>query len=296
MIRDAIIILMLSHPYLGHNQKADIWLERPVLTLIMLYLICGVLAGLWAGLLGLGGGLVVVPLLHYIFQHSAAVPEELSLRLAMGTSLASILFTAASSTRAHARRGAVLWDIVRPLAPPLALGTALGSVVAAALPVWGLKVFFAFFLVAVAVQMLADYYPASRGSPPGRALLNGAGLFIGGVSSLVGLGGGSLAVPFLRWLGIDLRRAVGTSAALGWSIAAAGSLGYAINGLGAPGLPPHCLGYVSLPATLGVAVASVFFAPLGARLSHAMPVKTLRMIFAVCLTLLAVRLAWDILA
>ena len=267
-----------------------------MLTLITLYLICGIMAGLWAGLLGLGGGLVVVPLLHYIFQHGAAVPEELSLRMAMGTSLASILFTATASTRAHARRGSVLWDIVRPLAPALALGTALGSVAAAALPVWGLKIFFAFFLVAVAVQMLADYYPAARAATHGRALLNGAGLFIGGVSSLVGLGGGSLNVPFLCWLGIDLRRAVGTSAALGWSIALAGSLGYAINGWGAPGLPPHCLGYVSLPATLGVAVASVFFAPLGVRLSHAMPVSALRWIFAVFLTLLAVRMAWDILA
>jgi len=267
-----------------------------MLTLVILYLICGAAAGLLAGLLGLGGGLVVVPLLHYIFQLNGAVPEELSLRLAMGTSLASILFTAVSSARTHARLGSVIWALVRPLAPALALGTALGSVVAAALPVSGLKVFFACFLVAVAVQTLGDYYPPSRASKPGRAVLAGAGLLIGGVSSLVGLGGGSLAVPFLRWLGIDLRRAVGTSAAMGWAIAAAGSLGYAINGWGAPGLPPHCLGYVSLPATLGVAATSVFFAPLGARLSHALPVSVLRKVFAVCLMLLAARMGWEILA
>ena len=267
-----------------------------MLTLIALYLFCGVLAGLWAGLLGLGGGLIVVPLLNYIFQLNGAVPEELSLRLAMGTSLASILFTAASSTRAHARQGAVIWALLRPLAPALALGTALGSVAAAALPVWGLKIFFAFFLVIVAAQVWLDYYPGSRSLRPSLALLTGAGLFIGGASSLAGLGGGSLAVPFLRWIGIDLRRAVGTSAAMACSIAAAGSLGYAINGWGAPGLPPHSLGYISLPAVLGVACASVFFAPLGARLSRALPLDTLRKIFAVCLTLLAVRLTWDILA
>jgi len=267
-----------------------------MLTLIIMFLICGVAAGLWAGLLGLGGGLVVVPLLNYIFHFYADLPEDLSLRLAVGTSLASILFTSASSARAHASRGAVLWSLVRPLAPALALGTALGSVVAAALPVSGLKIFFACFLVAVALQMLGDYYPASRGSKPGRAVLTGAGLLIGGVSSLVGLGGGSLVVPFLRWLGVELRLAMGTSAALGWAIAVAGSLGHAINGWGATGLPPHCLGYVSVPATLGVAATSVFFAPLGARLSHAMPVNALRKVFAAFLALLAARLLWEILA
>ena len=267
-----------------------------MLTLIILFLICGVAAGLMAGLLGLGGGLIIVPLLNYIFQFNAALPEDLSLRLAMGTSLASILFTGASSTRAHARRGSVLWPWVRPLAPALALGTALGSFVAAALPVLGLKAFFTCFLVAVAVQMLADYHPASREEKPPRAVLVGTGLFIGGVSSLVGIGGGSLSVPFLCWLGVDMRRAVGTSAALGWAIAAAGSLAYAVNGWGSPGLPPHSLGYVSLSATLGVAVTSIFFAPLGARLSHAVPVNALRKAFAVYLILLAARLAWELLA
>jgi uncharacterized membrane protein YfcA len=178
----------------------------------------------------------------------------------------------------------------------MALGTALGSIGAAALPVFGLKVFFACFIVAVAVQMLGDYQPATRGSKPGRATLAGAGLVIGGVSSLVGLGGGSMSIPFLLWFGVDLRRAVGTSAALGWAIAAAGSLGYALNGWGAPGLPPYCLGYVSLPGALGVAATSVFVAPWGARLSHAMPVGALRKIFAVFLALLASRLLWELLA
>ena len=267
-----------------------------MLTLIILFLICGVVAGLMAGLLGLGGGLVIVPFLNYVFRFSAALPEELSLRLAMGTSLATILFTAASSTRAHARRGSVLWPLVRPLAPALALGTALGSGVAAALPVLGLKAFFACFLVAVSAQMLADYYPASRGAEPARAVLAGGGLVIGGVSSLVGIGGGTLSVPFLRWCGVEMRQAVGTSAALGWAIAAAGSLGYAVNGWGAPDLPPFSLGYVSLPATLGVAAPSIFFAPLGVRLSHALPVNTLRKFFAVFLILLAARLTWELLA
>jgi uncharacterized membrane protein YfcA len=150
--------------------------------------------------------------------------------------------------------------------------------------------------VAVAIQMLVDHYPASKGGRTGRPVLVGAGLIIGGVSSLVGLGGGSMSVPFLRWVGVELRRAVGTSAALGWAIAVAGTLGYAVNGWGAPGLPPHCLGYVSIPATLGVAATSVFFAPLGARLSHALPVSLLRKIFAVFLTLIAARLGWELLA
>ena len=267
-----------------------------MLTLILLYLACGAAAGLCAGLLGLGGGLVVVPLLNYIFQLDPSVPNDLGLRLAVGTSLASILFTGASSTRAHALRGSVLWSWVRPLAPALALGTFLGSRMAASLPIFGLKLFFACFLVVVAIQMAADYYPVSRGKKPGRAVLAGAGLFIGGVSSLVGLGGGTMSVPFLRWSGIDMRRAVGTSAALGLFIAASGALGYMLSGWGAPGLPPHSLGYVSLPATLGVAATSIFFAPLGARLSHALPVNILRNGFAVFLVLLAVHLAWGLLA
>jgi uncharacterized membrane protein YfcA len=271
-------------------------LEKLTLTLILLYLVCGAVAGLWAGLLGLGGGLVVVPLLNYIFQQSAAVPDTLCMRLAVGTSLASILFTAASSSRAHARRGSVLWPWVPPLAPALALGTALGSKLSVALPVFGLKAFFAFFLVAVAVQTLADYYPAYRGSKPGLAVMAGAGLVIGGVSSLVGLGGGTMSVPFLRWSGVDMRRAVGTSAALGWAIALAGSLGYVVNGWGAAGLPAYSLGYVSLPATLGVAATSIFFAPLGARLSHALPVNVLKKIFAGFLVLMAARLTWELLA
>ena len=267
-----------------------------MLTLIALYLVCGAVAGLMAGLLGLGGGLVVVPLLNYIFQITAAVPDELCLRLAVGTSLASILFTGLSSARAHARRGTVLWPWVRPLAPALAVGTVSGSFIAAGLPVLGLKAFFAFFVVAVAIQMLGDYYPASRGQKPGGAVLAAAGLLIGGISSLVGLGGGSMSVPFLRWSGAEMRQAVGTSAALGVAIAAAGAIGYIINGWGAPDLPPHSLGYVSLPATLGVAATSIFFAPLGARLSHALPVPLLKKFFTVYLFIIAARLIWEIIA
>ncbi|MDR3039073.1 MAG: sulfite exporter TauE/SafE family protein [Candidatus Adiutrix sp.] len=264
---------------------------------LSLYLVCGAAAGFLAGLLGLGGGLVVVPLLQVIFSTGGAVPEELSLHLAVGTSLSCIMFTAVASARAHARRGAVLWPLVRGIAPAIALGTLLGSAAAAALSAVGLKIFFVCFLVVVAVQMLGDFYPPVRGDGrPGRAILAGAGLVIGGVSSLVGLGGGTLSVPFLRWCGVDMRQAVGTSAAIGWAIAAAGSLGFAAHGWGVPGLPPYCLGYISLPATLGVAAASIFFAPLGARLSHALPVSTLRKCFAIILCAVAARLAWTLLA
>jgi len=286
-------------PFTWFEPWPEVWItlgiKLEMLTLIFLYLICGAAAGLMAGLLGLGGGLIVVPMLNYIFQLSAGVPDELCMRLAVGTSLASIMFTGASSTRAHARRGSVLWPWVWPLAPTLALGTFLGSALAAGLPISGLKAFFAFFLVAVAIQMLADYYPAARGQKPGRAVLAGAGFFIGGVSSLVGLGGGTMSVPFLRWSGVELRQAVGTSAAMGWAIALAGTLGYILNGWEAPGLPQYSLGYISLPATLGVAATSIFFAPLGARLSHALPLGVLRKLFAVFLVLMAVRMSWELL-
>ena len=263
-------------------------------TIILLYMLCGAAAGFLSGLIGIGGGLVVVPLLNMIFQLQGNVPSELVMHLAVGTSLSSILFTALSSARAHARRGGVLWPYVKGLAPAIVAGTVCAAWLASGLSTAGLRGFFVVFLLFVATQMLFDIYPKPRKEMPGKTALAAAGFTIGGVSSLVGLGGGSMSVPFLRWCGVEMRQAVGTSAALSWPIAVSGTIGFIIVGWAAPGLPEWSLGYASLPATLGIACSSVFLAPLGVKLAHALPTTVLRRFFAVFLYVTAGEMLWNI--
>ena len=266
------------------------------MTILFLYMLCGAAAGFLSGLIGIGGGLVVVPLLNVIFRLQGDIPAELIMHLAVGTSLSSILFTAVSSARSHARRGGVLWAYVKGLAPAIVLGTLCAAWLASRMSTAGLRGFFVVFLLCVATQMLFDVYPRQKfvHDRPGRGMLAAAGFTIGGVSSLVGLGGGSMSVPFLRWCGVEMRQAVGTSAAISWPIAVSGTVGFIAVGWNAPGLPEWSLGYVSLPATLGIACASVFFAPLGVKLAHALPVAVLRRIFAVFLYVTAAEMLWNI--
>jgi uncharacterized membrane protein YfcA len=259
----------------------------------LMYLGLGAFAGVLAGLLGVGGGLVIVPMLTFIFiaQH---MPAEHILHLALGTSLASIMFTSASSLRAHHGRGAVDWLVVRRITPGIMAGTFAGSWVAAQLSTSFLKAFFVIFLYYVAVQMLLDIRPQPHRQLPGRAAMFGVGGLIGGVSSLVGIGGGSMSVPFLVWCNIAMRTAIGTSAAIGFPIALAGAIGYIINGLTAP-LPPHTLGFVYLPALLGVSAASMVTAPLGARLAHSLPTGGLKKIFALLLIVMGTKMLLSLL-
>lgn len=267
------------------------------MTIIILYLLCGAVAGFFSGLLGIGGGLVVVPLLNLIFVTQGNIAPELVMHVAVATSLSSILFTSVSSARSHARRGSVEWSFVRGLAPAIVVGTLAGSFGAAFVSGFGLQAFFVVFLLVVATQMLWDLYPKARALAPGKLGLAGAGLVIGGVSSLVGLGGGSLTVPYLRWCGVGMHHAVGTSSAVAWPIAVAGTVGYMISGWGHPlsvALPEWSLGFVNLPATLGIACTSVFFAPLGVRLAHALPVPMLRKVFAVFLYVTAADMLWSL--
>ncbi|MBR3880563.1 MAG: sulfite exporter TauE/SafE family protein [Mailhella sp.] len=263
-------------------------------TILFLYILCGAIAGFLSGLIGIGGGLVVVPLLNMIFRLQGDIPAELIMHLAVGTSLSSILFTAISSARSHARRGGVLWGYVKGLAPAIVLGTICAAWLASRMSTSGLRGFFVAFLLCVATQMLFDFYPHPRRTMPGRGALAAAGFTIGGVSSLVGLGGGSMSVPFLRWCGVEMRQAVGTSAAISWPIAVSGTIGFVIVGWGAPDLPNWTLGYVSLPATLGIACTSVFFAPLGVKLAHTLSVPVLRRFFAVFLYVTACEMLWNI--
>jgi uncharacterized membrane protein YfcA len=258
------------------------------------YLACGVVAGLLAGLLGVGGGLVIVPMLAFIFPWQG-VPAELVQIMALGTSLASITITSVASFRAHDKRGAVRWDIWRFITPGILAGTFGGGFLAAALPVVFLKGFFVCFLYYAATQMFLDFKPKAGRQLPGMLGINGAGGVIGVVSSLVGIGGGTLSVPFMSYCNVPMHTAVGTSAAIGFPIAVAGTLGYIWSGWSVPNLPQDSLGYVSLIALAGIAAASYLTAPLGAKLAHALPVSKLKRFFAAFLFCIATRMLWTLL-
>ncbi|WP_305043585.1 sulfite exporter TauE/SafE family protein [Geoalkalibacter sp.] len=259
------------------------------MTAWLLYLATGAFAGVLAGLLGVGGGIVIVPLLTFAFT-ALHMPADYILHLALGTSLASIVFTSISSLRAHHARGAVHWPVVRGISLGILTGTFFGSWVAAQLSSRFLGGFFVVFLYFVAVQMFFNIRPKPSRTLPGAPGMFGVGNVIGGVSSLVGIGGGSLSVPFLAWCNLPMHHAVGTSAAIGFPIAVAGAAGYILNGLAVTELPGASLGFVYLPALVGIALASVCTAPLGARLAHSLPVGRLKKIFAIFLTLMGTRL------
>jgi uncharacterized membrane protein YfcA len=259
-----------------------------VLSLVV-YLCCGAVAGVLAGLLGVGGGIVIVPMLVMVFGAQGFNPEYIQ-QLALGTSLASIMFTSVSSTRAHHARGAVHWDIWKAITPGILIGTFVGGLVATQMPTMLLKVFFICFLYFVAAQMLLNYRPSAAREMPARLGTSLVGGGIGLISSFVGIGGGTLSVPFMSFCNVPLHHAVGTSAAIGFPIAVAGTLGYIVGGWSVPDLPSGCLGFVNLWALLGLASASFCTAPLGARLAHALPVKTLKRAFALFVVLIATKM------
>jgi uncharacterized membrane protein YfcA len=254
-----------------------------------LYIVLGTVAGLLAGLLGLGGGIVIVPMLTFAFSYQG-LPVDHILHLALGTSLATIIFTSLSSLRAHHVRGTVLWSVVRGTTPGILAGTMCGSWLAAQMSTYLLKVFFVVFLYYVASQMLLEIPTKATRQVPGRLGLLAMGVVIGGISSLVGIGGGSLSVPLLLWCNTPVLAAVGTSAAIGLPIALSGTVGYLMNGLNAAGLPPHCLGYIHIPSLTGIALASYLTAPYGARLAHRLPVARLRKGFALLLLVMGTRM------
>jgi uncharacterized membrane protein YfcA len=254
------------------------------------FLLTGLLSGLLAGLFGVGGGVVAVPALILIFGHMGVGGDWVP-HLAVGTSLAAILGTGAASTLAHQRRGGVRWDLVWRLAPGIVLGAWAGAGLAGILPELALKRLFAAFLVYVGVRMLLPPRVRTGRSLPGRSGLWAVGGGIGALSALVGIGGGTMTVPFLAGRGIDMRRAVGTSAACGLPIALAGAIGFMVVGWGREGLPTPSTGFVYWPAVGMLLLASMPTAPVGARLAHTLPVPLLRRGFGVLLLAVAVRLA-----
>jgi uncharacterized membrane protein YfcA len=212
------------------------------------------------------------------------------MHLALATALATIVFTSITSVRAHHRHGGVDWTVARAMAPGIVAGALATALVAGLIPNRPLAIFFTGFMFYAAAQMFVEIKPRAARHLPGRAGLVAVGAGIGGLSSLLAAGGAFLSIPFLAWCNVPLKRAIGTAAANGFPIALAGTVGYVAQGLRVPGLPEGSVGYVYLPALLLIVAASMPMAPLGARLAHRLPVRRLRVVLALMLLALALRM------
>lgn len=254
--------------------------------LIVELALLGLSTGFLAGLLGIGGGMLMVPFITFILT-AKGFPADYTVKMAVATSLATICFTSLSSVHAHHRRGAVLWPVVRLLAPGIVLGSLLGAQLAAAMPGKILSYVFAIFVAFSATQMLLNRKPEPSRTLPGPLGTFSMGGLIGLLSSLLGAGGAFVSVPFMTWCNVKIHDAVGTSAALGFPIALAGTLGYIWAGQGLPQMPPGSVGYLYLPGLVVISLASISMAPWGARTAHKMDIRPLKRAFALVLYVLA---------
>jgi uncharacterized membrane protein YfcA len=259
------------------------------------YLLLGATVGLLGGLFGIGGGTVLVPVLLFLFDAQHFPPEHL-LHLALGTSMATIIFTALASLRKHHQHAAVNWAVVRTITPGILIGTGLGTLLATHIPTHFVGIFFALFVYFAAAQILFDLRPPISRQLPGNVTVRLFGIFAGTLSSVVSIGGGTVVIPFLLWSNLTIRQAIGTSAAISFPVAIGGSIGYVLTGLNIDGLPAFSFGYVYLPCLIWTAAASVITAPIGAKAAHQMNINVLRKLFAVLLLALATKLLFKVLA
>ena len=254
----------------------------------LVYIAIGAGAGFIAGLLGIGGGAVIVPLLVLVFT-AQDVSQEHLLHMALATTMATIIFTSLASARAHHARGSVDWKMARVMVPGILVGSFVAALVAGMIPTRQLAVVFTVLMFIAATQILVDLKPKGVGNP-GVGGIFAAGSVIGATSSLLAVGGGFLSIPFLTWCNVPVRRAIGTAAANGVPIALAATAGYVLQGWRVGGVPDWTLGYVYLPALAFIAASSVLTAPVGATVAHKLPVRQLRILLALTLYAVAIRL------
>lgn len=255
------------------------------------YALLGACVGVLSGLFGIGGGLIIVPALVWSLPRQG-VPDSLVILMAVATSLATITLTSVSAVLAHCRMGALPWRPVWRLTPGILIGAAAGSKLASLLPVEVLKTCFGGFLLLVAVQMATEWRPRAGARDPGVWVYGLAGLGIGALSAIIGIGGGSLTVPFLVRVRYALRGAVAASSACGFPLAVSGALSYVLLGWGREGLPEGSLGYVYLPALVGIVASSMLLAPAGAWLAGWLPARSLKRAFAMLLVVVGIKMLW----
>ena len=251
----------------------------------------GCVVGFLAGLLGIGGGMTMVPLLMLAFIYQGFAPERV-VHMAIATAIGVMVFTSLSSARAHHAHGAVLWPVWRVLMPGIVLGSLLGPQIVKGISTQLLAAIFAVIASLTATQMLIDRKPKAARELPGALGLSGVGFAIGLISSMFGAGGAFISVPFMTWCNVRIHNAVATSAALGLPVAIAGTIGFVIAGLRETGLPRYSVGYIYLPALIAISIGSVLMAPVGARLARRWPVKKLRRAFACLLYVLGAVMVW----
>ena len=260
-------------------------------TLVAALCAMGIFGGFAAGLLGIGGGMILVPFMTMIFE-ALHVPPQLIVHMAIATCLATILFTSISSVRAHHLQGAVQWRIVRLLSPGILVGSWIGPWIGKQMNTMVMALFFGVFVAVAATQMLIETKPAPHRDLPGPGGMFAAGGVVGVLAGLVGAGGGFVSIPFMTWCNVRIHSAVATSAALGFPIALAGTLSNIYFGWGEADLPRYSFGFIYVPALAVIATASVLMAPLGARTAHTWPVQRLRKAFAFILYALAIYMLW----
>jgi len=263
-----------------------------LLVSIPILLSIGCIVGFLAGLLGVGGGMTLVPLLTLIFLRKH-FPAEHVVHMAVATSLTTILFTSLSSVRAHHVRGAVLWPVVWALVPGMLVGSLVGPQIVSHISSAALGTVCGAFAWFAATQMLIDRKTQPSRQLPGRVAMFGVGSGVGVLASMVGVGGAFILIPFMTWCNIRIHNAVANAAALSLPVAAAGTVGFVIAGFRQGGLPPHTIGYVYWPALAAIVIASMLMAPLGARVAHSWPVQTLKRVFACMLYVLGAYMLWQ---
>lgn len=254
-------------------------------------LLLGAVAGLSAGLFGIGGGMIIVPVLAWLLAKQQ-VADNLVMIMAIATSLATIIFTAISAIVAHHRRGNVLWHRVFSLSPGIVIGVVAGSVIAESIDATVLRVIFALFLLYVAAQMALQLKPTVKKAAESRLVDSLVGIIIGVAAAILGIGGGTLTVPYLVSRQVAMKNAVAVSSACGLPIAIVATVSYAWLGLKHVTLPELSFGYVYVPAFLGISLSSVFTAPVGAKLAHNLPAEKLKRYFSIVLVVMAVKMLW----
>lgn len=268
--------------------------ESNLLLWVSAMLIAGISGGLLAGLLGVGGGIVIVPVLYHILG-SMEVPELIRMKIAVGSSLTTIIITSFISSRSHAKRDSVDWALLKSWALWIFLGVLLGLTIAGLVGGQFLTAVFATVALIVSLNMLFGNADKSLYNGfPSLGIKRLMGLIIGSISTLMGIGGGTLSVPILNTFGFNMRKAVGTGATIGMVIAIPGTLGYLVQGLDAADLPPYSLGFINLLAVLIIIPMTSLMAPIGAKIAHAIPEKLLRKLFAVFLGLTSFKMFYDL--